>query len=120
MMSPGVYDEKPVPPFAAESAVESESVPADSVPSAAVCAKRFVELAVVEKKLVEVALPRIVAPVAVKFVVDAPPFMLKSPLVIVEEAFERKPLVKVWRPVHVLALPSEAPVRPSEEVAVSV
>ena len=32
-------------------------------------------------------------------VVDAPPFIEKSPLVIVEEALERKPLVKVVRPV---------------------
>src|SRR3989344_6635098 len=35
------------------------------------------------------------------FVVDAPPDIVKSPLVIVEEAFERNPLVKVARPVCV-------------------
>ena len=34
-----------------------------------------------------------------KFVVEAPPFALKSPLVIVEEALERKPLVKVVKPL---------------------
>src|SRR3989344_4304095 len=38
-------------------------------------------------------------PLAVKFVVEAPPFALKSPLVIVEEALERKPLVKVVKPL---------------------
>ena len=35
------------------------------------------------------------------FVVDAPPFMEKSPLVIVEEALDRKPLENVARPVDV-------------------
>src|SRR3989338_11134728 len=41
-------------------------------------------------------------PLAVKFVVEAPPFALKSPLVMVEEALERKPLANVVRPVYVL------------------
>src|SRR3989344_8659551 len=40
-------------------------------------------------------------PEAVKLVVEAPPFMLNSPLVIVEEALERKPFVNVARPVCV-------------------
>ena len=40
-------------------------------------------------------------PLAVKFVVLAPPFMENKPLVMVEEALERKPLVKVARPVCV-------------------
>ena len=34
------------------------------------------------------------------FVVDAPPLIVKSPLVIVDEAFERNPFVKVVRPVY--------------------
>ena len=34
-----------------------------------------------------------------KFVVDAPPFIENNPLVIVDDAFERKPLVNVARPV---------------------
>lgn len=38
-------------------------------------------------------------PLAVKLVVDAPPFIEKSPEVIVEEARERKPFVNVVRPV---------------------
>src|SRR3989338_8437657 len=40
-------------------------------------------------------------PEAVKLVVEAPPFALNSPLVMVEEALERKPLVNVARPVCV-------------------
>src|SRR3989338_5091769 len=40
-------------------------------------------------------------PEAVKLVVEAPPFMLNSPLVIVEEALERKPFLNVARPVCV-------------------
>src|ERR1700686_849053 len=40
-------------------------------------------------------------PLAVKLVVEAPPFAEKSPEVIVELASERKPLVKVARPVWV-------------------
>ena len=40
-------------------------------------------------------------PLAVKFVVDAPPEAVKRPEVIVDEAFERKPLVNVARPVEV-------------------
>ena len=39
-------------------------------------------------------------PLAVRLVVEAPPFIEKSPVVMVEEAFERKPLPKVARPVR--------------------
>jgi len=35
------------------------------------------------------------------FVVDAPPFIEKSPLVMVDDALERNPLEKVARPVEV-------------------
>jgi hypothetical protein len=42
-----------------------------------------------------------------KLVVLAPPFALKSPAVMVDEAFEMKPLVKVARPVEVKVPPSE-------------
>ena len=40
-------------------------------------------------------------PEMVRAVVDAPPFMEKSPLVIVDEALERNPLVNVARPPEV-------------------
>jgi hypothetical protein len=54
-------------------------------------------------------------PLAVKFVVLAPPFIERRPLVMVEEAFERKPLVKVARPVwrvelRVRVFPVRAPI----------
>lgn len=38
-----------------------------------------------------------------RFVVDAPPAIVKRPLVMVEEALERKPFVNVARPVCVVA-----------------
>lgn len=79
-------DVAPVPPLATGRAVVSESEPND---------------AVVAKRLVVVAVPKYPVPLAVKFVVDAPPFIEKSPLVIVEEELERKPFVKVARPVEV-------------------
>lgn len=79
------------------------------------------ELAVVENRFVVVALPRVPVPrlklvlkrlvlvavlkypipLAVKLVVEAPPFMEKSPEVTVEEALERNPLENVARPVCV-------------------
>ena len=40
-----------------------------------------------------------------RLVVDAPPFIEKSPVVMVDEAFEMKPLVKVARPVEVKVPP---------------
>ena len=43
--------------------------------------------------------PMFACPLAVKLVVDAPPFMENKPLVIVDDASERKPFVKVTRPV---------------------
>ena len=42
-------------------------------------------------------MPKYPVPLAVRLVVDAPPFMEKSPAVIVEEALERNPLPKVAR-----------------------
>ena len=47
----------------------------------------------------EVAVPKYPVPLAVKLVVLAPPDIVNSPDVIVEEAFERNPLVNVARPV---------------------
>ena len=52
-------------------------------------------------RLVVDAVAKYPVPDAVKAVVEAPPFILKRPLVIVEEALEMKPLVKVVRPVCV-------------------
>src|SRR3989338_7009660 len=57
------------------------------------------KFAVLALEVVEVAVPKYPIPLAVKFVVDAPPFIEKSPLVMVEEALERKPLVKVVKPL---------------------
>ena len=74
----------PVPPEVTGRAVVSESEPSD---------------AVVAKRLVVVAVPKYPVPLAVKFVVDAPPFIERRPAVMVEEAFDRKPLVKVVRPL---------------------
>ena len=48
-------------------------------------------------KLVLVAVPKYPIPLAVMLVVLAPPDIVNSPLVIVEEAVERKPLPKVAR-----------------------
>ena len=81
-----------------------------SEPSVAALAKRLVDEAVVEKRFVVVAFARMVLPVAVKLVVEAPPFAEKRPLVTVEEEFARKPAENVCRFVHVLAPESEAPV----------
>ncbi len=55
----------------------------------------------------EVAVPKNPVPLAVKLVVEAPPFMEKRPLVIVEEALERKPLIRVVRPL-MLKEPNDA------------
>ena len=41
-------------------------------------------------------------PLAVKFVVLAPPFMENNPAVIVDDALEMNPLANVVRPVYVL------------------
>ena len=46
-----------------------------------------------------VAFPRTAYPVAVRLVVEAPPFMERRPDVIVDEALERKPLVNVVNPL---------------------
>ena len=62
--------EAPVPPFATERSVESESVPAERTPTFPFVEKRLVDEAVVEKRLVVVA----AVPVAfthVRLVVDA-------------------------------------------------
>src|SRR3989344_3412847 len=48
-------------------------------------------------KLVLVAVVKYPVPLAVKFVVDAPPDIVKSPDVMVEDALERNPLPKVAR-----------------------
>ena len=56
-----------------------------------------------------------VEPEIVRAVVDAPPLMLNNPLVIVDDALERKPLVKVARlatlkvPVAVMLVPMMSP-----------
>lgn len=73
----------PVPPLVTGRAAVKESEPRD---------------AVVAKRLVVVAVPKYPVPLAVKFVVLAPPDIVKRPLVIVEEAFERNPFVKVVSP----------------------
>src|SRR3989338_6302440 len=56
------------------------------------------KFAVLAFDVVEVAVLKYPVPLAVMLVVDAPPNIVKSPLVIVEEALERKPLVNVPRP----------------------
>src|SRR3989338_4469985 len=58
-------------------------------------------MVVVPEVLVNWPRPNQPVPLAVKLVVDAPPFMEKRPFVMVDEAFEMKPLVKVARPVCV-------------------
>jgi len=58
-------------------------------------------IVVVPDVLVNCPRPKYPVPLAVKLVVLAPPDIVKSPLVIVEEALERKPFVKVERPVTV-------------------
>ena len=51
----------------------------------------------VEKRFVVVAVVKYPVPLAVKFVVEAPPFMEKRPAVMVELALEMNPLLKVAR-----------------------
>src|SRR3989338_5098424 len=58
-------------------------------------------MVVVPEVLVNWPRPNQPVPLAVKLVVDAPPLMLKRPLVMVDEALEMKPLVNVARPVCV-------------------
>ena len=59
------------------------------------------KFAVLAFDVVEVAVLKYPVPLAVMLVVDAPPDIVKSPLVMVEEALERKPFVNVARPVCV-------------------
>ena len=51
--------------------------------------------------LVNCPRPKYPVPLAVMLVVEAPPFIENNPDVMVEEALERKPFVKVERPVTV-------------------
>ena len=60
-------------------------------------AERTPKVAEVEYRLVLVAVPKYPIPLAVMLVVLAPPDIVNSPLVIVEEAVERNPLLKVAR-----------------------
>src|SRR3989344_2981499 len=56
-------------------------------------------MVVVPEVLVNWPRPKYPVPLAVKLVVEAPPDMVKRPLVMVEEASERKPFRNVARPV---------------------
>ena len=55
-------------------------------------------------KLVLVAVPKYPIPLAVMLVVLAPPDIVKSPDVMVEDALERKPLPKVARSALILMI----------------
>ena len=78
-----------VVPEVSESVPRVESPLTKVVPKVPVLAFAFVEVAVAKYPI----------PEAVMLVVEAPPLAEKRPLVIVDDAFERKPPVKVARPV---------------------
>ena len=92
VMAPLWMLDQPVPPMFTPRVVEAETAPLEFV-------TRTPEGEPETVRLVALAVPKYPIPLAVMFVVDAPPDIVKRPLVIVEEALERKPFMKVVRPL---------------------